>query len=118
MACDPTGHTGKEEYDEWKRRNWAELAELSGTSDPRGHQPERAGNGLYRPGVGSAFAQLYGKLTDNDPDTAFLTFMGAMQGLNGGVTSDDPFGVVTSVRTALEAIRPGSDRPVPPRGRG
>lgn len=68
-------------------------------------------------GANGTFAQLYGNLTNNDSNTAYLTFMGAVQGLNGGVTSDDPFGAMTSVQTALAAIRPGSHRLIPP-GRG
>ena len=75
--------------------------------------------GLVTLGASGTFAQLYGNLTNNDPNTAFLTFMGAVQGLNGGVTSDDPFGAMASVQTALAAIRPGSHRLIPPRrGRG
>ena len=75
--------------------------------------------GLVTLGANGTFAQLYGNLTNNDPNTAFLTFMGAVQGLNGGVTSDDPFGAMASVQTALAAIRPGSHRLIPPRrGRG
>jgi hypothetical protein len=65
-------------------------------------------------GANATFAQLYGNLTGNDPSTAYLTFMGAVQGLNGGVTSDDPFGAMTSVQTALAAIRSGSHRLLPP----
>jgi hypothetical protein len=73
--------------------------------------------GLVTLGAGGTFAQLYGNLTGNDPGTAWLTFMGAVQGLNGGVTTDDPFGAMASVRTALAAIRPGSHRLLPP-GKG
>jgi hypothetical protein len=69
--------------------------------------------GLVSLGANGTFAQLYGKLTGNDPNTAFLTFMGAVQGL-AGVTSDDPFGAMGPVRTALAAIRTGSRRLQPP----
>ncbi len=65
-------------------------------------------------GAGGTFAQLYGKLTGNDPGTAFLTFMGAVHGLNNGVTSDDPFGAMGSVHTALRKIRTRSRRLLPP----
>jgi hypothetical protein len=70
--------------------------------------------GLVALGAGGTFAQLYGNLTGNDPNTAWLTFMGAIRGLNGGVTSDDPFGAAGSVQTALAAIRSGSHRLLPP----
>jgi len=70
--------------------------------------------GLVGLGANATFAQLYGNLTGNDPSTAYLTFMGAVQGLSGGVTSDDPFGAMTSVQTALASIRSGSHRLLPP----
>jgi hypothetical protein len=69
---------------------------------------------LVQLGAGGTFAQLYGNLTGNDPQTAWLTFMGAVGGLNGGVTTDDPFGALASVWTGLAAIRPRSHRLVPP----
>jgi hypothetical protein len=70
--------------------------------------------GLVTLDANGTFAQLYGNLTNNDPNTAFLTFLGAVQGLNGGVTSDDPFGALASVRTGLAAFRPRSHRLLPP----
>ena len=41
-------------------------------------------------GAGGTFVELYGQLTHNDPKTAWPTFMAAVRGLSGGVTSDDP----------------------------
>jgi hypothetical protein len=68
---------------------------------------------LVQLGAGGTFAQLYGNLTGNDPQIAWLTFMGAVGGLGNGVTTDDPFGALASVRTRLAAIRPRSHRLVP-----
>jgi hypothetical protein len=73
--------------------------------------------GLVALGANGTFAQLYGNLTNNDPNTVFLTFLGAVQGLSGGVTSDDPFNAMPSVGSALAAIRPGSHRLLLPRAR-
>jgi hypothetical protein len=66
--------------------------------------------GLVPLGATGTFAQLYSNLTNNDPATAWLTFMGAVRGLNNGVTSDDPFGAMGSVQTAIAAIRAGPHR--------
>jgi len=75
--------------------------------------------GLVPLGAGGTFAQLYANLTGNDASTAFLSFMGAVQALPNGVTSDDPFGAMPALRSALAAFRPGSHRLLPPsRGRG
>jgi len=70
--------------------------------------------GLVPLGASGTLAQLYGNLTGNDSTTAWPTFMGAVRGLPGGVTSDDPFGGVAAVRTALGAIRVRSHRLQPP----
>ena len=69
--------------------------------------------GLVALGSGGTFAQLYGNLTGLDPNTAWPTFIGAVRGLTG-VTSDDPFGAMPAVQTALAAIRPVSHRLRPP----
>ena len=66
--------------------------------------------GLVGLGAGGTFAQLWGQLSGNDPSTAFLTFSGAVNGLAGGVTSDDPFGAMGTVTTALAPARPRSHR--------
>ena len=60
-------------------------------------------------GANGTFAQLYGNLTGNDPNTAYLTFMGAVQGLPD-VNSDDPFGAMPTQQTTLAAFRPRSHR--------
>ena len=73
--------------------------------------------GLVPLGANGTFAQLYGNLTNNDPSTAFLTFKGAIQALNAPVSSDDPFGAMPAMRTALAAIRPSSHRLLPPASR-
>src|SRR5271166_2681521 len=65
--------------------------------------------GLVGLSANGTFAQLYGNLTGNDPNTAFLTFMGAVQGLPG-VNSDDPFGAMPTQQTTLAAFRPRSHR--------
>lgn len=71
--------------------------------------------GLLALGTHATFAHLYDNLTHtNNPHTAWLTFMGAVRGLNGGVTSDDPFGAGASVLTALAGIRSSSHRLLPP----
>lgn len=66
-------------------------------------------------GSRGTLAQLYASLTGNDADTAYLTFMGAVRGLDGGVTNDDPFNALSSVRTALAAAPRHSHRLLPPR---
>jgi hypothetical protein len=65
-------------------------------------------------GASGTFAQLYGNLTSNNPNTAWLTFMGAVRGLSNGVISDDPFGAIPSIRTALAMIGPRSHPLLPP----
>jgi hypothetical protein len=70
--------------------------------------------GLVALGAGGTFAKLYGTLTGNDPKTAWPTFISAVKSLSGGVASDDPFGAMKSVQTALAAIRPVSHRLQPP----
>jgi hypothetical protein len=65
-------------------------------------------------GSAGTLAQLYTSLTGNDADTAYLTFMGALRGLTGGVVNDDPFGALSSVRSALAATPPHSRRLLPP----
>lgn len=69
--------------------------------------------GLVQLGNNGTFAQLYGNLTGNNPNTAFMTFMGAINALNGQITSDDPFGAMPGVRAALAEIRPKSHRLLP-----
>jgi hypothetical protein len=66
--------------------------------------------GLVALGAGGTFAQLYGTLTGKDPNAAWSTFISAVKNLSGGVTSDDPFGAMKSVQSALAAIRPLSHR--------
>jgi hypothetical protein len=68
-------------------------------------------------GATGTLAQLYGVLTGNDPATAWPTFTTAVQGLQNGVTTDDPFNGGAGARTAVAAIRPGSHRLRPPRSR-
>jgi hypothetical protein len=70
--------------------------------------------GLVSLGASGTFAQLYGNLTGNNPSTAYLTFMGAVQGLINGVTSDDPFGAMGSVQTGMRKVRSRSHRLLPP----
>lgn len=69
--------------------------------------------GLVPLGANGTFAQLYGNLTDKDPTTAWQAFIDAVRGLPGGISSDDPFGGMTTVETAL-AIQPRSHRLQPP----
>jgi hypothetical protein len=64
-------------------------------------------------GLNGTFARLYGDLTGKDPTTAWQAFIDAVQGLPGGVSSDDPFGGMTTVETAL-AFQPRSHRLQPP----
>ena len=66
--------------------------------------------GLVALGAGGTFSKLYGALTGKDPKTAWTMFMTAVNGLSGGVTSDDPFAAMKSVQAALAAIRPVSHR--------
>jgi len=51
--------------------------------------------GLVGLTASGTFAQLYGNLTSQSPDTAWPTFQAAVQSLSSGVTSDDPFGGAT-----------------------
>jgi hypothetical protein len=69
--------------------------------------------GLVPLGPNGTFARLYGDLTGKDPTTAWQAFIDAVQGLPGGVSSDDPFGGMTTVETAL-AFQPRSHRLQPP----
>jgi hypothetical protein len=66
--------------------------------------------GMVALGAGGTFAHLYGTLTGKDPNAAWPAFISAVKSLSGGVTSDDPFGAMKSVRSALAAIRPLSHR--------
>jgi hypothetical protein len=64
--------------------------------------------GLVALGAGGTFAQLYAKLTGNDPKTAWPKFIAAVRALPE-ITSDDPFGAIPPVTRALDAMR-GSRR--------
>jgi hypothetical protein len=57
--------------------------------------------GLVPLGANRTFAQLYGNLTGKDPTTAWQVFIDAVRGLRGGISSDDPFGGMPTVVTAL-----------------
>lgn len=70
--------------------------------------------GLVPLGGNGTFAQLYGNLTGKDPATAWQTFIDAVRGLRGGVSSDDPFGGVAAVSAALAVIQSRSHRLQPP----
>jgi hypothetical protein len=70
-------------------------------------------HGLVPLGANGTFAQLYGNLTGEDPTTAWQAFIDAVRGLRGGISSDDPFGGMTTVETAL-AIQSRSHRLQPP----
>jgi hypothetical protein len=70
--------------------------------------------GLVSLGASGTFAQLYTNLSGNTASTAFLTFMGAVQALTGGVANDDPFSAFGSVNRALARPRPRSLRLRPP----
>jgi hypothetical protein len=70
--------------------------------------------GLVPLGATGTFAQLYGKLTGDAPNKAWPAFKSAVQGLRGGVTSDDPFNGAASVQNAIAALRPRSHRLLPP----
>ena len=64
-------------------------------------------------GSEGTLAQLYANLTGNDADTAYPTFMGAIRGLSGGVTNDDPFGGLSSSRR-VQAAASRPHRLLPP----
>jgi hypothetical protein len=66
--------------------------------------------GLVALGANGTFAQLYGNLTNNDPGNAYLTFMGAVQGLPTGVTNDDPFNAMPAAQPSLATMRRRSHR--------
>jgi hypothetical protein len=69
--------------------------------------------GLVGLGAGGTFADLYGELTHTDPKTAWPTFMAAVHGVSGGVTSDDPFAATGAAHMALAAIGARSHRLLP-----
>ena len=69
--------------------------------------------GLAPLGANGTFAQLYGNLTGKDPTTAWQAFIDAVRELRGGISTDDPFGGMPSVETAL-AIQRRSQRLLPP----
>jgi hypothetical protein len=51
-------------------------------------------------GDAGTLAQLYASLTGDDPANAWPNFITAVQGLPGGVTSDDPFGAPAPAQMA------------------
>ncbi len=59
--------------------------------------------GLVALGNGGTFAALYANLTGNRAANAFPNFMSAVQALPGGVTSDDPFGALSTAAAGLAA---------------
>jgi hypothetical protein len=51
-------------------------------------------------GDSGTLAQLYARLTGNPETDAWSRFSAAVSGLPGGVTSDDPFGVLATIGTS------------------
>jgi hypothetical protein len=51
-------------------------------------------------GDSGTLAQLYGQVTGNPSSTAWSQFSAAVNALPGGVTSDDPFNVLSTIGTS------------------
>ena len=58
-------------------------------------------------GDSGTFAALYAKLTGDQATNAWPKFQAAVQGLSGGVTSDDPFGAFATAAAAVAAAAGG-----------
>ena len=73
-----------------------------------GHGLEQIAPSMVALGDAGTLAQLYGTLTSDDPRNAWTKFQKAIQGLPGGVASDDPFAAVTKARQKVVArVRAG-----------
>ncbi|SEF12476.1 hypothetical protein SAMN05444161_8775 [Rhizobiales bacterium GAS191] len=112
---------------------WAQdgMPDFVGQADPTDQNPASVGCGMafiswlmsqkYRLdqiaqtmvslGQRGTLAQLYTGLTSDDSVNALPTFMGAIRGLPGGVTDDDPFNSRTA---ATLALNPSGIEPVYP----
>jgi hypothetical protein len=60
-----------------------------------GHKLSAVAQGMVRLGDAGTLAGLYAELTGNAADAAWPVFIDAVNGLAGGVTSDDPFDALT-----------------------
>jgi hypothetical protein len=93
----------------------------------QGHGLEKIAPAMVALGDDGTLAQLYGALTSDEPQNGWIKFQAAIQGLQDGVTDDDPFGGLararpiahrTSISKPLAAIAcvPESRRLRPPGG--
>jgi len=69
-----------------------------------GHGLENIAPELVALGDEGTLAQLYARLTSDDPGNAWTRFENAIHGLTGGVTSDDPFAAITQARQKAELV--------------
>ncbi len=86
----------------------------------QGHGLERIAPVMVGLGDAGTLALLYGALASDDPGKAWTKFQDAVRALPGGVTNDDPFGVLGATRPAGQPARalacePRSRRLLPPR---
>jgi hypothetical protein len=74
----------------------------------QGHGLEQIAPAMVALGDAGTLAELYGTLTSDAPRNAWTKFQTAIQGLPGGVASDDPFAVVAQARQKVVArVRAG-----------
>ena len=70
----------------------------------QGYGLERIAPAMVALGDSGTLAQLYGAMTSDAPTNAWPKFQKAVQSLANGVTSDDPFGALTSARQGTEQV--------------
>ena len=73
----------------------------------QGHGLEKIAPAMVALGDGGTLAQLYGALTSDDSRNAWTKFRSAIQGLQNGVTSDDPFVGMAQARRKVEQVAVG-----------
>jgi len=69
-----------------------------------GHGLETIAPAMVGLGDAGTLAQLYARLTSDEAGNAWPRFQAAIQGLAGGVTSDDPFAAMTRARQMEEMV--------------
>jgi hypothetical protein len=67
----------------------------------RGHTLSQVAQAMVRLGDNGTLAELDAQVTGDAAANAWSSFIGAVRGLAGGVTSDDPFGALPAVEASL-----------------
>jgi hypothetical protein len=63
----------------------------------QGHELTQVAQAIVALGDGGTLAQLFGRVTGNPDTDAWSQFTAAINALSGGVTSDDPFGALSTI---------------------